>query len=312
VDSSGIVYVVDRYNGKIRKLTQVGSDCVVTTLASGFGQPIGIAVDSEGNIYVADALNYVIRKITPEAVVTTLAGSFGQYGTNDGVGGAARFGTQYGVPAGVAVDGSDNIYVADEGNYTIRKIAPGALVTTLAGSAGLHGSVDGMGSASRFGILLTGPNAVAADSVGNVYVGDTPNYTIRKISPAGAVTTLAGKPDHYGSADGIGSTAYFDAPYGLAVDSVGSIYVADTLNNRITKGTPLLQFDPSVGGQAISDGSFHARLIGPFYRNAVVEASPDLHSWVPVTTNLVPPSGLNISVPVATNQQQFFRARLDP
>src|SRR5205085_2201186 len=115
---------------------------------------------------------------------TTLAGSPGQLGTNNGVGSAARFYH----PAGVATDSSGNVYVADTDNNTIRKITAAGVVTTLAGLAGSNGSADGMGSAARF----YHPNGVATDSSGNVYVADIYNDTIRKITPAGVVTTLAG------------------------------------------------------------------------------------------------------------------------
>jgi len=328
VDSAGSVFVADRLNSTIRKIT---SDGVVTTLAGGvfqfgtndgngsdarFSQPIGVAVDSGGSIYVGDTGNHTIRKLTPSGTnwtVTTLAGSAGLSGTNDGVGTAARF---Y-LPAGLAVDGASNIYVSDFGNYTIRKISPGGVVTTLAGSPGQYGSADGIGGAARFGVngyhLGTGgAESVTVDSAGNVYAADTSNHTIRKITPWAAVTTLAGGAGQYGSADGIGSTARFDGPYGVAVDTAGNIYVADLYNSRITKGTPLLQFDTGARSLRVSDGAFHAYLIGPFYSNAVVDASEDLQSWMPIQTNIVPPEGVDLSLPLGSSQHQFFRARLEP
>ncbi len=198
VDSAGNVYVADTGNSTIREVTPAG---VVTTLAGWSGHtgsgdgtgsaarfydPEGVAVDSTGNVYVADYFNYTIRKVTPAGVVTTLAGSVGSSGTNDGVGSAARFS----YPKGVAVDSAGNVYVADNGNSTIRQVTPAGVVTTLAGSPGLYGSSDGTGSNARFG----GPSGVAVDSADNVYVADTDNQTIRKVTPAGVVTTLAGSP----------------------------------------------------------------------------------------------------------------------
>ena len=128
----------------------------------------------------------------------------------------------------MAVDSSGNVYVADTGNDTIRKITPAGVVTTLAGSAGNVGSADGTGSAARFYY----PLGVAVDSSGNVYVADTDNYTIRQITPAGVVTTLAGLAGNSGSADGTGSAARFYYPSGVAVDSTGNVYVADSTTTR--------------------------------------------------------------------------------
>jgi hypothetical protein len=242
VDSAGNVYVADTGNNTIRKITGGG---LVTTLAglagslgsadgtgnaARFNAPWGVAVDSAGNLYVADRYNDTIRKITSSGVVTTLAGVVGRALTGDGPGSAAGFSS----PGGIAVDSAGNLYVADYGNSTIRKITSGGVVTTLAGSAGVTGSADGTGSAARF----KNPSGVAVDSAGNVYVADTWNNTIRKITSAGVVTTLAGLPGSDQTwADGTGSAARFDQPTGIAVDSAGNIYVADLLNDTIRKIT---------------------------------------------------------------------------
>ena len=150
-----------------------------------FDGPSGVAVDNAGTVYVADSFNDTIRKITPGGVVTTLAGMVAVQGSADGTGSAAKFN----LPSGVAVvDSTGNVYVADTGNNTIREISPGGFVTTFAGTAGASGSADGTGGTARFNF----PAGVAADRTGNVYVGDFSNNTIRKITPAGVVTTLAG------------------------------------------------------------------------------------------------------------------------
>ena len=242
VDSSGNVYVADYINHTIRKVTPSG---VVTTLAgsagvqgsadgtgseASFSLPASVAVDSSGNVYVADYINHTIRKVTPSGVVTTLAGTAGLIGSTDATGSVAQF--QF--PKGVAVDSSGNVYVADYGNHTIRKVTPSGVVTTLAGSAGFSGSADGTGSEARFNY----PLGVAVDSSGNVYVGDTDNSTIRKVTPGGVVTTLAGSAGVIGSADGTGSEARFNYPLGVAVDSSGNVYVGDTDNSTIRKVTP--------------------------------------------------------------------------
>ena len=180
-----------------------------------------MAVDSAGNVYVADSLNDVIRKISLSGVVTTLAGSAGHGGSSNGSGSAARFND----PMAVAVDSAGNVYVADNLNDEIREISPSGVVTTLAGSGGQPGSSDGSGSAARF----DWPVGVAVDGAGNVYVADEFGQEIRKVTPAGVVSTLAGSAGQTGSSDGTGSAARFDYPTGVAVDGAGNVYVADSL-----------------------------------------------------------------------------------
>jgi sugar lactone lactonase YvrE len=241
VDSTGNLYVADFINNAIRKITPAG---VVSTFAGGsgwgskdglasdaqFDLPASVAVDALGNVYVADSINNTIRKITPVGVVTTLAGSAGSEGSSDGAGSMARFFR----PGGVAVDSFGNVYVADTFSDTIRIIDAAGVVTTLAGSAGESGSADGTGSAARFYY----PEAVAVDGSGVVYVADTGNSTIRKITPAGVVTTIAGLAGSSANIDGTGSAARFSSPYGVAVDRSGNVYVADTASNNIRQITP--------------------------------------------------------------------------
>ncbi|MEI7732004.1 MAG: immunoglobulin domain-containing protein, partial [Verrucomicrobiota bacterium] len=249
VDGSTNVYVGDSYNNKIRKITLAG---VVTTMAgytsSGsvdgtgtsarFRFPIGVAASYYGTIYVADELNDTIRKITTAKVVTTLAGTAASSGSVNGTGSAARFSN----PNGVAVDGSGNVYVADSSNHTIRKINSSGVTTTIAGTAGSPGNADDTGSAARFYY----PASVAVDGSGNVYVADTSNHTIRKVSPSGEVITLAGSAGSFGCADGSGSAAQFYSPCGVAVDGSGSVYVADSGNHTIRKGVPACQDKPTI------------------------------------------------------------------
>lgn len=242
VDGLGNVYVADYGNHMIRKITAAGA---VTTLAGTagtagssdgtgtaalFDYPEGVAVDGSGNVYVADSYNNTIRKITAAGVVTTLAGTAHSTGSNDGTGSVAHF---FG-PYSVAVDGSGSVYVADYGNHAIRKITSGGVVTTLAGLAGSDGSTDSTGSLARF----FSPAGIAVDTLGNVFVADSGNHTVRKITSGGVVTTLAGLTGNTGSADGTGSTARFFGPTGLAVDGAGHVYVADFGNNTIRKGVP--------------------------------------------------------------------------
>jgi len=271
MDGSGNVDVADTFNNTVRKVTPAG---VVSTLAgragsSGsadgtgaaarFSYPARVAVDGAGNVYVADAGNDTIRKISPAAVVSTLAGTAGASGSADGTGAAARFN----FPTGVAVDGSGNVYVADSNNSTIRKVTPAAVVSTLAGTASASGSADGTGAAARF----DDPHGVAVDGSGNVYVADNFNNTIRKVSPAGVVTTLAGTAGASGSADGAGAAARFNWPEGVAVDGSGTVYVADEGNNAIRKVTPAGVVSTLAGGGycGSADGTgAAARFCGPF------------------------------------------------
>ncbi|MES2389836.1 MAG: T9SS type A sorting domain-containing protein [Bacteroidota bacterium] len=192
-----------------------------------FNLPYGIAVDATGNLYVADYNNSSIRKVTPGGVVSTLAGN-GTAGFAEGTGTAAQFN----YANGVAVDAAGFVYVADQSNNRIRKITPGGLVSTFAGS-GAGGFADGTGAAAQF----NGPNGVAVDASGNVYVADGSNNSIRKITPGGTVSTLAGGGSA-GFADGIGAAAQFNSPISVAVDASGNVYVSDAGNSSIRKITP--------------------------------------------------------------------------
>jgi sugar lactone lactonase YvrE len=202
-----------------------------------FNYPAGAVFDPvSGAIYVADTGNHTIRKVTIAGVVTTFAGTAGSAGSLNGTGNAALFNN----PQGVAVDSSGNVYVADTGNHTIRKITPAGAVTTLAGTPGISGSTDGTQGSGGVPPLFYLPSSVAVDSSGNVYVADTRNYTIRKITAAGVVTTIAGSVGNVGSTDsptGPTTTARFNSPEGVAVDSSGHVYVADTGNHTIRKIT---------------------------------------------------------------------------
>ncbi len=231
VDVAGNVYVADTYNHRIRKINPAG---VVSTLAgngsygyadgggaaSKFYVPKGVAVDLAGNVYVADENNNRIRKITSTGTVTTLAGSTG--GSTDGDVSVALFQG----PRGITIDADGNLYISD--SHRIRKITPGGIVSTLAGST--QGITDSDGSAARFNI----PTGLAVDADGNVYVADDGNERIRKVTPTGTVTTVAGffAP---GFTDGFGEDAAFSSPTGIALDGSGHIFVADRHNHSIRK-----------------------------------------------------------------------------
>ena len=211
-----------------------------------FADPSDVAVDGWGNLYVADTGNHAVRKITPAGVVTTFAGLTGVSGSSDGSG-SARFNH----PAGVAVDSSGNVYVADTDNNEIRKVTAVGVVSTLAGVAGVIGSSDGAGSAASF----HGPSGIVADTMGNLYVADTLNHTIRKVTSTGVVTTVAGLAGASGAVDATGSAARFDGPQGLALDASNNLFAADTNNDIIRKIVASSGAVTTVAGQAGIAGS---------------------------------------------------------
>ncbi|MBL7723716.1 MAG: IPT/TIG domain-containing protein [Chitinophagaceae bacterium] len=273
-DAAGNLFVCDRDNHRIRKITPAG---VVSTFAGGasgfvdgtgtaarFNQPYCITIDATGNLYVGDRMNHAIRKITPTGVVTTLAGN-GTPGSQNGTGSAATFAE----PLGIATDAAGNIFVADYLNGLIRKITPAGVVTTLlspgqvfglvfdasnnlyyttynshqimkyssmgassviAGQSGTSGTEDGTGTAARFNF----PSGITVDGNGNLYVCDAMSHRIRKITSAGVVTTFAG--NNAGVTDGIGSSAAFNTPLAVCGDfNKNVIYIADFNNHRIRK-----------------------------------------------------------------------------
>ena len=239
IDPFGTLYIADTVNSTIRRMN--GSSMVSTlagsaSAASSNGMttsarlyfPENLAADASNNVYVADTQNSVIRQISPAGAVSILAGMPGVFGSVDGAAANASFNG----PQGVAVVGSGNVYVADTGNSTIRKISGGA-TSTFAGSPGNPGNADGSGPTVQF----YEPQGVAVDGSGNVYVADTWNHTIRKLTPGGASTTLAGMADVFGSFDGAGSAARFNNPSGITVDGGGNLYVTDCNNDTIRKIT---------------------------------------------------------------------------
>lgn len=221
VDADGTVYATDYYTNRIHRVSPAGT---ATTLAGGAVQSAGIAVGG-GNLFVASG-GTAIRKITAAGEVSTFAGRTG--GFADGAGKNVRFER----PTSVAVDAAGNVLVADMGNDAIRRISATGAVTTFAGGV-TGGLADGSGAAARF----NAPSGIALDSSGNAYVADSGNNAIRKISPSGVVSTLAGGVTA-GFADGTARAARFNSPSGVAVDREGNVYVSDVGNASIRKVTP--------------------------------------------------------------------------
>ncbi len=251
-DTDGRYYAADTGNGLIRR---IATDGTVTTIAgtantrgnadgtgsaASFSSPTGLTALG-GTLYVADAMNNTIRMVTTAGVVTTLAGSPGQTGDDDGTGSAARFNH----PSGVAVDASGNVFVTDSTNNTIRKITPSGAVTTVAGLARIAGHDDGISIDAEF----DNPTGIALDASGNLYVADTGNSSIRKITPAGVVTTFAGLSTIAGLQDGPGTAALFNQPRALVIDSgSANLFVADTGNAAIRE----IALDGTVSTLALS------------------------------------------------------------
>ena len=264
VGPGGNVYFSDTLNNTIKQVTPGGLVTVVagsnntfkhgTTDGPGsvalFLNPSGLAVDNSGNIFVADTGNQTIRRITLAGqtwMVTTIAGDITKTNSSGGIVGWSTDGTntvaRFKNPSGVAVDSTGDLFIADAGNNTIRKITPVGtnwVTTTLVGNAGTSGSANGTNGAARFNT----PEGVAVDGAGNLFVADMSNSQIRKVTPIGnnwVVTTIGGG-SWYGTTDGIGTAARFYQPVGIAVDATGTLFIADTSNNRISKGVPLTPF----------------------------------------------------------------------
>ena len=216
-----------------------------------FFAPQGVCVDARSNVYVADSDNSTIREITPGGLVATIAGQAGVYGYADGTGTNALFF----LPKSLAVDASGDLYVVDTWNQVIRKLTPVGtnwVVSTLAGQAGNAGYADATGTNAQF----SNPAYAAVDAAGNVYVTDQNNDVIRKITPLGVVTTIAGQVGSNNSLDGTNGNAQFASPVGIAIDNATNLYVADgdnTIRRIMPVGTNWVV--TTIAGQANNYGS---------------------------------------------------------
>jgi DNA-binding beta-propeller fold protein YncE len=228
-----------------------------------FNDPQGITADAAGNLYVAESASATVRKISPQGVVTTLAGARGAVGYADGAGAAARFND----PSRLVADANGNVYVTDSGNSVIRRVTPDGVTTTIGGD-GTCGSADGRGLAARF----CKPRGIALDRLGNLWVADTGNHMLRRIDASGNVTTVAGTPGVCGSRDGSGGQAQFCEPQDVGVDDWNNVYVVDTGNSTI---------------RMVNDKGIVSTLAGQAGRCDAVDGSPGV-------SRLCAPSGITV------------------
>ncbi|NDA65414.1 MAG: hypothetical protein EBY09_02045, partial [Verrucomicrobia bacterium] len=254
-DSAGNLFVCDSFNNQIKKITPAGS---VSVFATGLQTVCWLTIDANDNLYVTAGDEHRVKKVTPAGVVSVLAGN-GSAGYADGTGAGAVLN----YPTGIALDSAGNLFVAEGNNNVIRKITPAGVVTTFVGTAGTSGGTDGTGAAARF----TSPMGMGIDSADNLYVVEQNNHTLRKITPAGVVTTVAGLAGSAGAVDGTGSAARFLAPQDVKVDLAGNLLVADMGNHAIRQVTPLGVVTTIIGvlgDYGFVDGTGSAvRLSGP-------------------------------------------------
>ena len=286
-DTAGNLYVAEPASATIRKVTPQGA---VTTLAGAtksvgyadgqgaaarFNAPSRLDADTQGNLYVTDTGNSVVRKVTASGTVGTLAGN-GTCGSVDGLSTAAQFCN----PKGIALDHWGNLWIADTGNHTVRRIAPNGNVSTVAGSPGVCGSTNGSGGDARF----CKPQDIDVDQWGNVYVVDTGNSTIRMINTKGVVSTLAGQAGQCGSVDGSTKVSRLCEPSGIAVEG-NDLYIADTGNATIRR-INLDNVTSTVAGVPGQQGIVLGALPGGLDRPVGVARAPD-GSFALTTHNIV-------------------------
>lgn len=281
----GTLLVSDSFSNLLRSVSPAGD---VTTLAGGgppgsvdgngsaasFNTLIGLALAPTGDVYGTDFNGGHIRRITPTGGVSTFAGS-GAFSSVDGNGTSATFKH----PRAVALHASGELYVVESTGAVVRKITPGGDVSTLAGS-GSQGFADGNGTAASF----QSASGIAVDTAGNLYVADAANQRIRKITPAGAVSTLAGS-SLAGIADGVGASASFAAPTGLAIDNDGNLYVADAGSSQLRMVTPAGVVSTLAGSPSVQGAQDGVGAAATFNYPTALVVGPDGTLYVADTNN---------------------------
>jgi len=270
IDNEGNIYIADYNSSVIKKVTTSG---IMTIFAgngtegfSGDGGPAGqaklyrptaVAVDKDGSLYISDASNKVIRKVTKQGVISTVAGVPGRAGySGDGGPATKALLTQ---PAGIAVDNSGNLYIADPSNSVVRKVNPAGIITTFAGNGSAGYSGDN-GPATKAQFQIGSPQGLAVDAAGDVYASDYQNHAIRKINTKGIITTIAGTgaPDYAGDG-GPAILAKIWYPIGIATDVAGNVFITDSYNNTIREivsscNAPMPTFELQPANKTVCKG----------------------------------------------------------
>ena len=306
----GALYVSDTGNHTVRRVTANGGVTTVAGFAGNvdyadgpatsarFNQPLGLAVAPNGTVFVADSGNHLIRVIATNGIVSVLAGNPETFGSADGTGTNAFFNN----PVGLALAPDGSLFVSDANNFTLRRVTAAGVVTTIAGAAGQDGSTDGTAAAARFGK----PAELALAPNGTLYIADAARHTIRRLTPDGRVSTIAGLVGADGAADGANGLARFFNPYGLAIAARGHLVVADTYNQTVRE--LLAPFSvgvaPSGNGRVVSWEAVVERSYQVQFKDRATAAWQNLGG--PVTATELN-AAQNDSVPTASRFYRILR-----
>ncbi|MFF8805596.1 NHL domain-containing protein [Streptomyces omiyaensis] len=301
VDRAGNLYIADSENHRIRKITPTGRiSTVAGTGTAGFSGddgpavaaelncPYGLAVDSTGTLYIADTDNHRVRQVTPDGQIRTLAGTGTPGFSGDGRPAATA---QLSSPYGITVDGAGDLYITDAENHRVRRVAVDGTISTVAGTGADGFSGDGGPAASA---QLDFPLSVAADTTGTLYISDHNNHRIRRVAVDGTISTVAGTgADGFSGDGGPAASAQLNYPFGLAVDCVGALYIADYVNNRLRKVTTSARAGLPESGTVVSWANVRSRLRVGVHRESLRDgalahqylASPRAHQkWRLIAT----------------------------
>ena len=309
-DGSGNVYFADIASNCVRKITGGVITTVAGTGTQGFSgdggaaisaqlfHPQGVAIDGNGNLYIVDTGNYRIRKVTPAGIISTIAGN----GTNGSSGdGAAATSAQL-LPTAIAVDGVGNLYIGDANHERIRMVTLAGTISTIAGNGTAGFTGDGGAATSA---ELNEPQGVAVDPTGNVYIADFVNHRIRKVTPAGVISTFAGNGTVGSGGDGGAATsAALQSPLGVFADNQGNLYLADATGSRIREVNTSGIISTVAGTGTQGFGGDGERVVGV----GNVEVMDAVAVFAPVVQNVGAGAGVQAEIEAML---VAFAARLD-